>query len=88
MTISGRKSVKKSQKMMKKATNLVYNTFSKKKFVLANLKYINDYNMMKKNLVSLHNFRTYFFPLGEVNASFLNLLTTANNYRKFLGDFF
>jgi hypothetical protein len=48
MTISGRKSVKKGQKMMKKATNLVYNTFSKKKFVLANLKYINDYNMMKK----------------------------------------
>ena len=48
MTISGRKSVKKGQKMMKKATNLVYNTFFKKKFVLANLKYINDYNMMKK----------------------------------------
>jgi hypothetical protein len=62
--------------------------FSKKKFVLAHLKYINDYNMMKKNLVSLHNFRTYFFPLGEFNASFLNLLTTANNYRKILGDFF
>jgi hypothetical protein len=58
--------------MMKKATNLVYNTFSKKNFVLANLKYINDYNMMKKHLVSLNNFRTYFFPLGEVNASFSN----------------
>jgi hypothetical protein len=26
-------------------------------------------------LVSLHNFRSYFFPLGEVNASFSNLLT-------------
>ena len=88
MTISGRKSVKKSQKMMKKATNLVYNAFFKKKIVLANLKYINDYNMTKQILVSLHNFRTYFFPLGEVNASFLNLLTTANNYRKFFGDFF
>ena len=30
----------------------------------------------------------YFFPFGEVNASFLNLLTRANNYRKFLSDFF
>ena len=49
MTISGRKSVKKGQKMTKKATNLVYNAFSKKNFVLANLKYINSYNMMKKN---------------------------------------
>ena len=88
MTISGRKSVKKGQKMTKKATNLVYNAFSKFFFVLANLKYINGYNMMKKNLVSLHNFRTYFFPLGEVNASFSNLLTRANNYRKFLCDFF
>ena len=48
MTISGRKSAKKSQKMMKKATNLVDNAFFKKKFVLANLKYINDYNIMKK----------------------------------------
>ena len=49
MTISGRKSVKKGQKMMKKATNLVYNTFSNFFFALANLKYINGYNMMKKN---------------------------------------
>ena len=88
MTISGRKSVKKGQKMMKKATNLVYNAFSKKKFVLANLKYINGYNMMKKKLVSLHNFRSYFFPLGEVNGSFSKLLTRANNYRKILCDFF
>jgi hypothetical protein len=44
--------------------------------------------MMKKNLVSLHNFRTYFFPLGEVNRSFSKLLTRANNYRKILSDFF
>ena len=64
MTISGRKSVKKGQNF----------------FAMANRKYIIGYNMMKKNLVSLHNFRTYFFPLGEVNASFLNLLTRANNY--------
>ena len=79
MTISGRKSVKKGQKMTKKATNLVYNAFSKKKFVLANLKYINSYNMMKKKLVSLYNFRTYFFPLGEVEVSFSNLLTRTNH---------
>ena len=38
MTITGRKSVKKGQKMMKKATNLVYNAFFKKNFVLANFK--------------------------------------------------
>jgi hypothetical protein len=49
MTISGRKSVKKGQNWREKATNLVYNEFSKKKFVLANLKYINGYNMMKKS---------------------------------------
>ena len=72
MTISGRKSVKKGQKMMKKATNLVYNALLNFFFVLANLKYINGYNMMKKKLVSLYNFRTYFFPHGEVNTSFSN----------------
>ena len=47
MTISGRKSVKKGQVMMKKVTNLVYNAFPIF-FVLANLKYVNGYNMMKK----------------------------------------
>jgi len=44
--------------------------------------------MMKKNLVSLYNFRSYFFPPGEVDGSFSNLLTRANNYRKILSDFF
>ena len=44
--------------------------------------------MMKKKLVSLYNFRSYFFPLDKVNGSFSNLLTTANNYRKILSDFF
>ena len=94
MTIFGRKSVKKSQKMMKKAKNVVYNAFSKtnwtyraffkkKKIVLANLKCINGYNMIKK-FFWCH----YFFPLGEVNTSFSNLLTRANNYRKFLCDLF
>ena len=29
--------------------------------------------------MSLYDFRTYFFPLGEVVASFLNLLSTAIN---------
>ena len=50
---------------------------------------------MKKKLVSLqckdtklYTFRTYFFPLGEVTASFLNLLTRANNNRKILCDFY
>ena len=44
--------------------------------------------MMKKNLASLYNFRSYFLPLGEINGSFSNLLTRANNYRKILGDFY
>ena len=42
MTISGSKSVKKGQKRAKKATNWTYNAFSKKIFVLANLKCINS----------------------------------------------
>ena len=88
MIVSGSKSVKKGQKMLKKATNLVEKAFFKKKFVLANLKYINSQNMTKKNLASLYNFRSYFFPLGEINGSFSNLLTRANNYRKILCDFF
>ena len=29
--------------------------------------------------MSLYKFRTYFFPLGEVEASFSNLLTRANH---------
>ena len=65
--------------MLKKAKNLVKNVFFKKKIVLANLKYINSYNMKKKNLVSVYNFRTYFFPLGEVHMLFSNLLSTAIN---------
>ena len=44
--------------------------------------------MMEKNLASLYNFRSYYFPLGEIIWSFSNLLTRANNYRKILGDFF
>ena len=42
MIISGSKSVKKGQKILKKATNWTYNAFSKKKFVLANFKNINS----------------------------------------------
>ena len=44
--------------------------------------------MREKSVTSLYNFRTYFFPLGEVEVSFWNLLTTANNYTKILSDFF
>ena len=88
MIISGCKSVKKGQKIPKKDTNWTYNVFSKKKFVLAIFKNINSQKMIKKKLVSLYNFRSNFFPLAEVNGSFLNLLTRANNYRKILSDFF
>ena len=31
---------------------------------------------------------SYFFPPGEVNRSFSNLLTRANNYRIILSDIF
>jgi hypothetical protein len=38
---------------------------------------------------SIYNFRTSFFPLGEVDVSFLNLLSTAiNNFIKPKVDFF
>jgi hypothetical protein len=37
----------------------------------------------EKKLVLVYNFRTYFFPLGEVHVSFSNLLSTAiNNFIK------
>ena len=78
MIISGSKSVKKGQKMLKKATNWTYIWFFEKKIVLANLILINSYNMRKKCVMSLYKFRTYFFPFTEVEASFLNLLTRAN----------
>ena len=39
-----------------------------KKIVLANLKYFNSYKMMKKKLVLLYNFMTYFFPLGDIKV--------------------
>ena len=39
-------------------------------------------------MMSSYNLRSYFFIPGEVNGSFLNLLTRANNYRKFLSKFF
>jgi hypothetical protein len=42
MIISGSKSVKKGQQILKKATNWTYNAFSKKNFVLANFKNINS----------------------------------------------
>ena len=88
MIISGSKSVKRSQKILKKAKTWNYTWFFQKKFALANLIHINSYNKRKKSVMSLYSFRTYFFTLGEVQASFSNLLTTANNYRKFLCDFF
>ena len=56
---SGKKMSKRAKKMLKKA---------KKIFVLANLKYFNSYKMMKKKLVLLYNFMTYFFPLGDIKV--------------------
>ena len=89
MTLSGSKSVKKGQKMLKKATIWSYTWFFWKNCGLANLIHINSYNMRKKNVMSLYKFRSYFFTLGEVQASFSNLLTTANNnFIKWKVDFF
>ena len=88
MIISGSKSVKRSQKILKKATIWTYTWFFEKKIALANLIHINSYSMRKKSVMSLYSFRTYFFTLRELQASFSNLLTTANNYRKVLCDFF
>ena len=48
-----------------------------KKIVLANLKYFNSYKMMKKKLVLLYNFMTYFFPLGDIKLQFSILLPRA-----------
>jgi hypothetical protein len=45
--------------------------------------------MMKKSLVLLHKFWTYFFQIGEVEAPFFNLLSTAiNNFIKEKVNFF
>ena len=88
MIISGSKSVKSGQKILKKATNWPYTWFFQKNFALANLIHINSHNMREKSVMSLYSFRTYFFTFGEVQPSFSNLLTTANNYRKILCDFF
>ena len=88
MIISGSKSVKRGQKNTEKAKTWNHTWFFQKIFALANLIYINSYNKRKKSVMSLYSFRTYFFTHGELQAPFWNLLTTANNYRKFLCDFF
>ena len=45
--------------------------------------------MMKKSLVLLYKFWTYFFQIGEVEATFSNLLSTAiNNFIKQKVNFF
>ena len=81
MVTSGSKSVKNCQKVLKKPHFGLIPSFSKKKFALANLIRINNNNLRKKSVTSLDKFRTYFFPLGEVEPSFSNLLTRANDTR-------
>ena len=88
MIISGSKSVKRGQKNTENAKTWNHTWFFQKNFALANLIYINSYNKRKKSVMSLYSFRTYFFTHGELQAPFWNLLTTANNCRKFLCDFF
>ena len=79
MIISDSKSVKKGQKILKKAANWTYTCFFEKKIALANLIHINSCIMRKKNVMSLYKFRSYFFTFGEVEALFSNLLSTAIN---------
>ena len=89
MIISGSKSVKKGQKLVKKARNWTYIWFFEKKLGLANLIHINSYNMRKKSVMLLYDFRTYFFQLGKLAASFSNLLSTVlNNFIKLKVIFF
>ena len=86
---SGSKSVKKGQNILKKATIWTYIWFFWNFFALANLKHINSYIMQKKYVMSSYKFRSYFFTLGEVEALFSNLLSTAiNNFIKWKVDFF
>ena len=57
MTISGSKSVKKSQKFLKKPKISFIPCFSKKKkIVVANLININSYNMKIKSVMLLYKF--------------------------------
>ena len=81
MTLSGSKSVKKGQKMLKKATIWSYTWFFWKNCGLANLIHINSYNMRKKmwchcislwvifsHLVKLkHHFRIYSQQLSTTS---------------------
>ena len=66
MIISGSKSVKKCQKMLKKATNWTYSWFFDKIFGLANLKHINSYDMRKK--VQCH-----YMIFGFIFSNFVKL---------------
>ena len=89
MIISGSKSVKKGQKLVKKARNWTYIWFFEKNLGLANLIHINSCNMRKKSVMLLYDFRTYFFQLGKLAASFSNLLSTVlNNFIKLKVIFF
>ena len=83
MVTSGSKSVKKGQKMLKKATIWTYIWFFWFFFALANLKHINSYIMQKKYVMSLYKFRSYFFTLGDIKVSFSILLPRATQtFRK------
>ena len=53
MIISGNESVKRSQKILKKAKTWNYTWFFQKIFALANLIHINSYNKRKKSVMSL-----------------------------------
>ena len=78
---------KRARKCLKKPQIWFKTRFLKKKYIQADIKHINGFNIMKKKLVSLYNF-TYFFPLAELDVSFLNLLSTAiNNFIKPEVDF-
>ena len=58
--------------------------FLKKKISLLILNISIALILWKKKLLSLYNFRTYFFPLVEFDVSFLNLLSTTLENQKWI----
>ena len=70
MIISGSKSVKKGQKMLKKATIWSYIWFFWKNFALANLIHINSYIMIKKMWCHSTSFGVIFSHLVKLRHCF------------------
>ena len=87
MTISGEISVKKGQKILKKATILIYIWFFRNFFALANLIHINSYNMKKKLRCHYISFGVIFSHLVKLRHHFqiyYQQLSTTSNDEKWI----